>query len=100
LKTARQLKGGIKIMKNKFLKYKHKLSYDDNYVYSGEHIIGKIDITAGTLEGIGGNHPLAWDTITMKHKKYAAEQLGLKYLRPSIISKDQYGRIITTYVGK
>ena len=86
--------------KKRFLKYTKKLSYDDSYVYSGEHIIGKIDWEAKTLQGNGGDSPLAWCNLTMKHKRYVVEQLGLTYIRSQLVTINQYGQTIVTYVGK
>lgn len=76
-----------------FNKYKKRLSYDNQYVYCDNHIIAMINLETKTLHpNMHPENPFCWNPISMKHKRYAAEQLGLAYVKPAFRRVDQYGR--------
>jgi len=59
----------------KFQKYTQNLRYDDEFVYSYQTKVAKIDFINNTLCRLG-----YWSQTTSKHINYAADRLGLKVI--------------------
>jgi hypothetical protein len=59
----------------KFQKYIQNLGYDNEFVYSYQTKVAKIDFINNTLYRLG-----YWSQTTSKHINYAADRLGLKVM--------------------
>lgn len=57
----------------KFIRYTKNLAYDDNFVYSYNTKVGRIDNDNCVLWKLG-----YWSQTTSKHINYAAKELGLR----------------------
>ncbi len=63
----------------KFQKYTQNLRYDDEFVYSYQTKVAKIDFINNTLCRLG-----YWSQTISKHINYAADRLGLKVIEMEV----------------